>query len=99
MIALVLALASLAGAASDGVVNVNTAEAEQLQLLPRVGPSISERIIEFREGNGPFESVEELRAVRGIGERTLELLRPYVAVDGDTTLTEKVSARRAAATE
>ena len=97
MIVLVVAVAALASASSDGVVNVNTASAEQLELLPRIGPSISARIIEFREGNGPFESVEELQAVRGIGERTLELLRPYVALDGTTTLSAKVSASRAAA--
>ncbi len=99
LIVLLLAVASFASAAGDGVVNVNTAQASQLELLPRIGPSISQRIIEFREGNGPFESVDELQAVRGIGERTLELMRPYVAVEGETTLTEKVSARRAAASE
>ncbi len=91
----VLAAALVAAAAgAAGTVNVNTATVDQLQLLPRVGPSIAERIVEFREANGPFASVDELVAVRGIGERSLERMRPYLAVDGDTTLAEKVRSPR-----
>lgn len=91
----VLAVALAAAAAGPaGTVNVNTATVEQLQLLPRVGPSIAERIVEFREANGPFASVEELVAVRGIGERSLDRMRPYLAVDGDTTLEEKARSPR-----
>ncbi len=76
--------------ASQGVVNVNTATVEQLQLLPRVGPALAGRIVEFREANGPFESIDELVAVRGIGEKSLEKLRPHVTVKGPTTLEEKI---------
>lgn len=90
---LILALPATAAEVS-GVVNVNTASAEQLQLLPRVGPAIAERIVEFREQNRPFRAPEELLLVRGIGERTFELLEPYVTVSGETTLTEPVSAPR-----
>ena len=57
---------------------------------------LSERIIQFREANGPFQRVDELVAVKGIGERSLEKLRPYLAVDGDTTLSDKVHLPRAA---
>lgn len=85
------------GKAADGgtekaarVVNVNTADASQLALLPRVGPALSQRILDFREENGDFEAPEELILVRGIGEKTFELLEPYVVVKGETTLTEKV---------
>ena len=63
-IALVVVLSSLAVAADDaaaGVVNINTAETEQLQLLPRVGPALAGRIIEFREAHGPFGSVGSVR--------------------------------------
>ncbi len=100
ILVLVLAAATLAAAADTapapaGVVNVNTASVQQLQLLPRVGPALASRIIEFREANGPFAAVDELVAVRGVGERSLELMRPYLTVKGDTTLTEKVHSRRA----
>ncbi len=84
-------------AAVTGVVNVNSASAEQLQLLPRIGPALAERIIEFRETNGPFASVAELVAVKGIGESSLERLEPYVTTDGATTLTDKVKLPRASA--
>ncbi len=92
MIVIVLAAASLAPAAApaQGVVNVNTATADQLQLLPRIGPALAQRIVEFRKANGPFKSVDELVAVKGIGERSLEHLRPYVTVKGETTLNSKV---------
>ena len=92
---LLIALISVAGvaAAADGVVNVNTADEETLQLLPRIGPAVASRIIEHREANGPFKSKEELLLVRGIGESTFERLEPYVVVDGSTTLTEKVRSR------
>jgi len=75
---------------AKGTVNINTATAEQLQLLPRVGPALAGRIIEFREANGPFEKVDELTAVEGIGDKSMENLRPYVTTSGDTSLTEKV---------
>ena len=77
-----------------GVVNINTAKAEQLQLLPRIGPALSERIISFREANGVFESTDELVAVKGIGDKSYESLKPYVTVKGETTHSEKVSLRR-----
>ena len=88
-----LLAAALPGWAAEpptGVVNLNTATAEQLQLLPRVGPSLAGRIVEFREANGAFASVDELVAVRGIGEKALATLKPYLTVKGPTTLTEKV---------
>lgn len=80
--------------AQSGVVNINTADASQLALLPRVGPSVSERILQFREDNGPFKSAEDLMLVRGIGEKTFALLEPHVTISGDTTLTQKVKIKR-----
>lgn len=97
----VLVLVVAAAGADDGrpsqqrVVNVNTATSEQLQLLPGIGPALAERIIEFREANGPFEKVDELVAVRGIGDKSLAKLRPYVVTSGTTNLTEKVRLPRA----
>lgn len=77
-----------------GVVNINNASSEQLQLLPRVGPSLAQRIIDFREANGPFRAVEEIVAVKGIGENSFEKLEPYIVTSGATTLTEKVKLPR-----
>jgi competence protein ComEA len=78
------------GAETRGVVNVNNANASQLALLPRVGPSVAERIVDYRKQNGPFKKAEDLMLVQGIGEKTFQLLKPYVAIAGETTLKEKV---------
>jgi len=96
MVAGLLALAFLfaalpaLGAETRGVVNVNSANATQLALLPRVGPSVAERIVDYRKQNGPFKKPEDLMLVQGIGEKTFQLLKPYVAIAGETTLKEKV---------
>jgi competence protein ComEA len=78
------------GAETRGVVNVNSANATQLALLPRVGPSVADRIVDYRKQNGPFKKAEDLMLVQGIGEKTFQLLKPYVATSGETTLKEKV---------
>lgn len=88
-----------AAAAGAGVINVNTATAEQLELLPRIGPSVAQRIVEHREANGKFAKAEDLMLVRGIGERTFELLAPYVTTSGESTLKEKVRVPKADAAE
>ena len=92
-------LSSLPGFAAEGkrVVNINAADAAQLALLPRVGPSVAQRIMDFRKENGPFKSPEDLMLVQGIGEKTFQLLKPYVATSGETTLKEKVKASKPAA--
>ncbi len=76
------------------VVNINEADASQLSLLPRVGPALAQRIIDFREGFGPFRSAEDLLLVQGIGEKTFALMKDYVVVEGNTTLVEKVRVER-----
>lgn len=60
--------------------DLNSADAAALETLPGVGPVTAERIIEWRQANGRFGSVEELTEVQGIGEKTLERLRPHVRV-------------------
>ena len=96
LMAVVLAAVTFAGAGEEtsGVVNINTASAEQLQLLPRVGPALAGRIIEFREDNGSYRTVDEIVAVKGIGEKSFEKLEPFIVTSGETTLTEKVSLPR-----
>ena len=90
-----LILVSPALAGEGKTVNVNTATAAEFQLLPRIGPSVAARLIEQREKNGPFKSLDDLMLVRGIGEATYEQLKPYVALSGPTTLIEKVKLPRA----
>lgn len=87
--------AAAAAPAAAKVVNINSADASQLALLPRVGPSVAQRIIEHRKANGPFKKVEDLMLVKGIGEKTFALIRPYLATSGETTLKEKVKGARA----
>lgn len=65
---------------SSGPVNVNTASQAELEALPGIGPSLARAIIAEREKRGGFRSVDDLRAVRGIGERRLADLRPLVSV-------------------
>jgi competence protein ComEA len=87
---LALAVAPVAAAEGRGKVNINTASAEQLAYLPRVGAVVAQRIVDFREQNGRFKAEQDLMLVQGIGEKTFELIEPYVALEGETTLTEKV---------
>ena len=62
------------------LVNINTADAEQLDELPQVGPSTAEAIIQHREMNGLFRTVSELEEVPGIGPATLEEIKPFATV-------------------
>jgi competence protein ComEA len=71
---------SSAGGKGDAVVDLNRADAAALEELPGVGPSIAAAIIDHRERNGPFRSVDDLLSVRGIGPSRLEDLRPHVRV-------------------
>lgn len=62
-------------------INLNTANAAELERLPRIGPAMAKRIIEFRTTRGPFRHIDDLDAVPGIGPRTLEQLRPLVTTE------------------
>ncbi|MDQ0756354.1 ComEA family DNA-binding protein [Arthrobacter sp. B3I4] len=61
-------------------VNLNTADAEELATLPRVGPILAQRIVDWRKQHGRFGSVQELDAVEGVGPKLLETLLPLVSV-------------------
>jgi competence protein ComEA len=75
-------------------VNINTADSSQLTMLPRVGPSLADRIVDYRKDNGPFKKPEDLMLVQGVGEKTFQLLKPYLAISGETTLKEKAGSSR-----
>jgi len=72
----------------SGVVNINTATAGELELLPGIGAVRAQAIVDYRKEHGAFEKVEDLVGVKGIGVTALERLRPYVVLRGKTTLTE-----------
>lgn len=71
------------------VININSADASQFALLPRVGPKAAERIVAYRKENGPFKKTTDLMQVKGIGDKTFEMLAPYLVLEGKTTLASK----------
>lgn len=82
-----------AAAPAKKTVNVNQASADELARLPRIGPSLAGKIVAHRAQHGPFKRAEDLMEVKGVGEKMFALIKPYVAVSGPTTLTEKVTAK------
>ena len=80
-------LAAVSGGASEGVgtgagatVDINTATAAELETLPRIGPTTAQKIVEYREANGPFGSIEEIQEVPGIGPATFAGFENIIAV-------------------
>ena len=66
--------------AADGMVNINTASVDELMQLQKVGPKTAERIVAYRDANGPFKSVDDLQSVKGVGEKILELNKGRMTV-------------------
>lgn len=87
------AVAAASGTAVDepapvplrGTVNLNTASASTLELLPGVGPAIASRIVAYRDKH-PFADVLHLMRVKGVGRKTFNRARPFLSVTGETTL-------------
>jgi len=67
-------------ATKQGKVNINTANAAQLDTLPGIGEAKAQNIIDYRKANGPFRSIEDLINVSGIGEKTMDKLRPLITI-------------------
>jgi len=65
---------------ASAIVDINAADAEKLATLPGIGPSIAQRIVEYRKEHGPFKAVDELVNVRGVGEKLLTRLRDHITV-------------------
>jgi competence protein ComEA len=68
------------GTTAGGLVNINTADAATLDTLPRVGPAMAARIIDWRESSGPFTAIEDLMNVTGIGDKTFDGLKDLVTI-------------------
>lgn len=69
-----------AAAKAGDKVNINTASLGELQKLPRIGPQIAQRILDYRKENGSFKRVEDILKVRGIGEKVFEQLKDKITV-------------------
>jgi len=80
----------VAAAPATGIVNLNTADAAQLALLPRVGVKAAQRILDYRKEHGSFKKTSDLMQVKGFGQKSFERLAAYVTVEGKTTLSSKV---------
>lgn len=92
LVAVLAALAIVGTAPARGEtppVNVNTATVAELTAINGIGPSKAQAIVEHREQNGPFASVDDLEAVRGIGGKLMERLRPQVTVGAPEAEKEK----------
>jgi competence protein ComEA len=84
-----LAILGLASAyaqspAPKGKVNINTATASELETLPRIGPKVAQRIVDFRTRNGAFKKTEDIMKVQGIGEKVYEGIKDLITVGGES---------------
>jgi len=83
LVPLAEAVAGQQSAAGKAKVNINSAGLNELQALPRIGPKIAQRILDFRKEHGPFKRVEELMKVKGIGEKMFGSLKDLITVGTD----------------
>src|SRR5512136_1550123 len=84
IVALTFAPVYAQSTAPKAKVNINTAPASELETLPRIGPKVAQRIIDFRTKNGNFKKVEEIMKVQGIGEKVFEQIKDLITVGGAT---------------
>jgi len=84
IVVLSLAPAYAQAPASKVRININTAPASELENLPRIGPKVAQRIVDFRTKNGNFKKVEEIMKVQGIGEKVFEQIKELITVGAAT---------------
>lgn len=63
-----------------GQININSASLEQLDTLPGIGPAYAQRIIDYRDTNGGFKSIEEIKNIKGIGEKTFDKFKDSITI-------------------
>ena len=80
-------------------VNLNTANSEQLQEVPGIGPATADKILQARKSYGTFKSVDDLEAIKGIGPKRLDKMRRYLTVNAPAPGQNKKAATDAAAPE
>ena len=64
----------------SGKININTADKQGLEEITGVGPTIAQRIIDYRQTNGPFQKIEDLKNVKGIGDKTFEKMKDEITI-------------------
>jgi competence ComEA-like helix-hairpin-helix protein len=74
-------------------VNINSATSEELQQVPGIGPSTAEKILQMRKSYGPFKSVDDLLAIRGLGPKRLEKMRKYLVAGKSNSKNTSPAAR------
>ncbi|GJQ22595.1 MAG: helix-hairpin-helix domain-containing protein [Planctomycetia bacterium] len=75
-----------------GKVNINTATEEQIAVLPGIGPKLASEVVSYRKANSNFREIEDLKKVKGVGDKKFEKIKNFVVVEGDTTIkSEKVA--------
>jgi competence protein ComEA len=74
------AIGASSGARADGLVNINTASTAELQTLHGIGPAFAERIIAYRQANGPFADPADIKKVKGIGDAVYEQNKARITV-------------------
>lgn len=65
---------------ASATVNINAATAQELDSLPGIGPTYAQRIIDYRTSNGGFKSIEEIKKVKGIGDKTFEKFEDKISI-------------------
>ena len=81
VVAVMMALVSVSLAQEAEKININKASSVELTQLKRIGPKLSERIVDYREKHGPFERPEDIMQVRGIGPKTFELNKDRITTE------------------
>lgn len=77
-------------------INLNSATSEQLQEVPGIGPATAEKILRMRKAHGPFNTVDDLLAIRGIGRKRLDKMRKYLTVGKPAVSGKSVQSARCA---
>jgi competence protein ComEA len=67
-------------AAGNDTININTASVDELTQLQKVGPKTAENIVAYRDANGPFKTVDDLKNVKGVGDKILELNKDRISI-------------------
>jgi len=70
---------------SEGVLNINTASVDEFRLLPGINEQLARNIVDYRNANGPFRSVNELLNVRGMTRQQLSVIQKHLVLQGKTT--------------
>lgn len=70
----------------EGKVNINTATADQIAVLPGIGPKLAAEVVKYRVNNGNFKVIDDLKKVSGVGDKKLEKIKNFVVTEGDTTI-------------